>query len=48
MFLRMDRDSETGKMATMHTFLMAKQNVLDDPVDSVAYGPPTTNKIERW
>lgn len=48
MFLRMDRDSETGKMATMHTFLMAKQNVLDYPVDSVAYGPSTTNKIQRW
>ena len=48
MFLRMDRGSETGKMATMHTFLMSKQNILDDPVDSVAYGPSTTNKIERW
>lgn len=32
----------------MHTFLRAKYDDLDDPVDSVLYGPSTQNKIERW
>ena len=35
-------------MATMHTFLRAQYDDLDDPVDSVLCGPSTQNKIERW
>ena len=46
--IRIDRGSETGIMATMHTFLRAQYDDLDDPVDSVLYGPSTQNKIERW
>lgn len=32
----------------MHTFPRAQQDYLDDPVDSIFYGPLTQNKIEQW
>eukprot|EP00794_Sanderia_malayensis_P019351 gene19351-21271_t len=47
-FLRMDKGTETGTMATMHSYLMSKEDIFDDPTDAIAYGPSTTNKIERW
>ena len=47
-FLRMDRGTETGKMATMHVYLINKLGIMGDPTDSVIYGPSTSNKIERW
>ena len=47
-FIRIDFGAETGKMATIQTNLSSKVSDLDDPVDSVIYGPSTTNKIERW
>ncbi|XP_020908948.1 uncharacterized protein LOC110246907 [Exaiptasia diaphana] len=46
--LRIDRGTETDVMATMQMFLCDKYNVLEDPNDSVLYGPSTQNKIERW
>ena len=46
--LRIDRGTETDVMATMHMFLCDKYNVLENPDDSVLYGPPTQNEIERW
>lgn len=47
-FMRIDRGTETGKMATTHVYLMNKMGIMEDPVDSVIYGPSTSNKIERW
>lgn len=47
-FLRIDKGTETGKMATIQTYLMSQFGVMDDPLHSVIYGPSTTNKIERW
>lgn len=47
-FLRMDKGTETGKMATIHTYLMSQNDIFEDPLDSIAYGPSTSNKIERW
>ena len=44
----MDKGTETGKMASIHCYLMSGQDMFDDPVDSVTFGPSTTNKIERW
>ena len=46
-FIRIDCGTETGKMATIQTYLSSKVSDLDDPVHSVIYGPSTTNKIER-
>ncbi|XP_013403271.1 uncharacterized protein LOC106168664 [Lingula anatina] len=47
-YLRMDKGTETGKMATMHTFLRSHHGDLDETTDSVIYGPSTSNQIERW
>ena len=46
--LRVDRGTETGKMATIHVFLLNRHGIMDDPTDSIIYGPSTSNKIERW
>lgn len=32
----------------MHSYLRSKHEDLEDPTDSVIYGPSTENKIERW
>ena len=47
-FLRIDKGSETGKMATLHAYLTSKLGVMEDPTDFVRYGQSNTNKIERW
>ena len=47
-FLRLDKGTETGKMSAVHAFLIDKAGIMDDPVDSIIYGPSTSNKIERW
>ena len=46
-YLRMDKGTETGKIAAMHTYLASNTDLFDDPTDSIVYGPSTTNKIER-
>ncbi|KAK2548409.1 hypothetical protein P5673_031373 [Acropora cervicornis] len=45
--LRMDRGTETGKLATIHVYLLNQYGLMDDPTDSIIYGPSTSNKIER-
>ncbi|XP_066912421.1 uncharacterized protein [Clytia hemisphaerica] len=47
-YLRADKGTETGTMATIHSFLREKQNDLEEPGDSIIYGPSTSNQIERW
>ena len=47
-FLRLDRGTETGLMATMHSYLHQNQGYHKDPTDLIKYGPSTSNKIERW
>ena len=47
-FLQIDRGTETGKMATIHTYLIDKLNQFCDPTDSILYGPSTTNRIKSW
>lgn len=44
----MDRRTETGKMATIHVYLLNQCGLMEDPADSIIYGPSTSNKIERW
>ncbi|XP_028417449.1 uncharacterized protein LOC114541833 [Dendronephthya gigantea] len=45
--LRVDKGTETGVMATMHSFLRRYHGDMD-PQDTVIYGPSTANQIERW
>ena len=47
-FIWIDCGTDPGKMATIQTYLSSKVSDLNDSVDSVIYGPSTTNKIERW
>ena len=47
-YLRLDKGTETGTMATIHVYLRDKQGDLNEPADSVIFGPSTSNKIERW
>ena len=35
-------------MATIYVFLLNQHGIMDDPTDSIIYGPSTSNKIERW
>lgn len=46
--LRVDRGTETGKMASIHVYLLNKHEVMNDPTDAIIYGPSTSNEIERW
>ena len=46
--LRLDKGNETGQMATIHGFLRqthADDQVNQDAVDTVQYGPSTSNKV---
>ena len=36
-FLRLDKGTETGKMSTLHAFLVNKAEIMDDAVDSIIY-----------
>ena len=47
-FLRIDKGTETGKMATIHCYLIDYLGIMDDALHSIIYGPSTSNKIERW
>ena len=42
--LRIDKGTETGKMATMHAFLRKHHGDMD-PIDTVIYGPSTSNQV---
>nr|CAB3263195.1 uncharacterized protein LOC104266093 [Phallusia mammillata] len=46
--LRLDRGTETGKMASIHSYLIQHIGYYTDATDSILYGPSNTNKIERW
>ena len=43
-YLRMDRGTETGVMATMHAFLRQYHGDID-PTETVIYGPSTANQV---
>ena len=47
-YMRIDKGNETGKMAAIHVYMHSLIGVLEDPVDTVIFGPSTSNKIERW
>ena len=47
-YMRIDKGNETGEMAAIHVYMHSLIGVLEDPVDTVIFGPSTSNKIERW
>ena len=46
--IRLDRGTETGTMATIHAFLRRNHGDIDDPCDSIIYGPSTSNQVSFW
>lgn len=47
-YLRIDKGTETGTMATIHAYLRSQQGDLEDPIDSVIYGPSTSNQVNAY
>ncbi len=47
-YLRIDKGTETGVMASIHAYIKSKCGDMEDPTDAVIYGPSTSNKIEHW
>ena len=43
--IRLDKGTETGVMATMHAYLRRNHSGIDDPVDTILYGPSTSNQV---
>ena len=41
----MDKGTETNTMAVMQSFLRKDHSDIEDPVDSVVYGPSTSNQV---
>ena len=44
-FMRMNCGTETGIMATMQSYLRRNHGDLEDPTDSIMYGPSTSNQV---
>ena len=44
-YIRIDKATETTTMSTMHAYLRSKQGDLDDPTESVLFGPPPSNQV---
>lgn len=42
--MRMDKGTETGVLATMHSFLRRHHGDID-PCETVIYGPSTSNQV---
>ena len=43
--IQLDKSTETGIMATMHTFLHKQHDDGIDPIDTVIYSPSTLNQV---
>ena len=43
-YLRLDKGTETGTMATIHAFLH-QYSYEGDPCDTILYGPSTSNQV---
>ena len=46
-YIRMDKGTETGTMATMHAFLRCNHEDITDAGDTVLYGPSTSNQVRQ-
>ncbi len=48
-YLRLDKGTETGDMATIHAYVKQSLECVndDEAVKSVQYGPSTSNKVRK-
>ena len=44
-YIRMDKDTETGTIATMHAFLRRNDEDITDVSGTVIYRPSTSNQV---
>ncbi len=44
--LRMDKGTETTVMSTMHSYLRSQPGDLEDPTDSIIFGPSPSNQVQ--
>lgn len=44
-FVRMDKGTETGVLATMHAYLRQDHGDVQNPCETVVYGPSTSNQV---
>ena len=44
-YMRLDKGTETGTMATMHAYLHQFNAAITNPCDTVIYGPSTSNQV---
>ena len=47
-FLRVDRETETGKMFSLNASLSDRLSFFDELLDSIIYSVSTKNKIEQF
>ncbi|XP_028412477.1 uncharacterized protein LOC114535309 [Dendronephthya gigantea] len=47
-YLRVDKGTENGHMATIHAYLNQQREDVENVEDTVYFSPSTNNKIERW
>lgn len=45
--IRVDKGTETGTMATIHAFLRRHHTDVTDPMDTILYGPSTSNQVSQ-
>jgi hypothetical protein len=45
-YLRLDKGTETTTMSTVHAYLRSKQGDLDDPTESIIFGPSPSNQVK--
>ena len=46
-YIRLDRGSETGLIATIQCYLQQKHGELDNPTDAVEYGPLHQTRLKN-
>jgi hypothetical protein len=46
-YIRLDKGTETTTMTTIHAYLRSQQGDLDDPTDSVLFGPSPSNQVRN-
>ena len=44
-YLRLDKGTETTTVCTIHAYLRSKQGDLEDPTDSILFGPSPSNQV---
>ena len=45
--IRLDKGTETGVIATMHALLRKHDEDVVDSIDTVLYGPSTSNQVRN-